>query len=1061
LAASTPGNYAIWNTRPAVGGCLSESDTVFIDINPYVFDGTVTTSVSDDIICLGETVDLFSQTTAYSSVLLRERFNGTINNWVRGNTSTGGTVANAAWTLRPNNYNYNTNNYRSNDNTQFYMSNSEAQNGTTTLTTLRSPVMNTVGYTNLSLDFFHYYNAASIDTAQVQVSLNNSTWTTVASYTTNQGNRTGFTNPVINLNAYIGQPIFYVRFRYTATNDKYWAIDNVSLTGNCNKYSFNWASAPAGFSSTLADPVNVAPPQNLFYVVNATNTFGCSNPSSPVPVTVNALPILTSSLTPPAVCGNEVFTYVPASTPSSALISWTRPIATGITNAAITAAQSGNPSETLENLTNADKNVIYNFTLDNNGCSQVVPITVVVKPIPVIDLGSNLSVCNGSPAQLNTTITNGLTVNTYSWSPSTGLSDNAISDPTATVSTATQNYAVTVQSTNGCSSTSSAVSVTNVGFGGQEGLWIGSQNSNWDDCRNWADGKIPTSATNVTVDGNALNDIQISGSQQCNNLVFLSNNNTTRTITLLASSTLQASGNVAVAKSSGTGTITLRVMNNATLTCNNLSISGTAPGAGNAIVQKDMVNATINLNGSLSIDPGAQLDMNDNNNATSDGKLFINDNFVNNANAADFNVGNVEVIFNGSVLQTITCPSNQDFGSITLDNSSVAGVKLNNSIRVSRSMQFINGVLDLNLNTLTLGSSTINAVITGSGNNSYILAWDGSDNGTVIHHVNNTGFNYLFPIGDLNEYTPFNVNLSSATLSNATLTAKLNGTVNPNIVGSTNYLGRFWSIEPSGITNPVYSVQYSYSAVDIVGSEAFLFPAKYNSGGWQSCFGSASNAMIGTGSVDAGTNTLSWSGITTFSEFTAIGNGSPLPIELLDFNAVCDGSKVNLSWTTASESNNKQFIVEESNDAKNWVVVKTELGAGNSNTLRNYAVSVNAYYSNGSYYRLTQVDYNGESETFDPIYVNCDVKVINEVNIYPIPAYEVSNLDIKAAEDMDVQLTLFSSTGQILLSQKAALKKGNNTITLDIANLSPGMYHVNIVNDKKIEFSGSRSIIKR
>jgi hypothetical protein len=292
----------------------------------------------------------------------------------------------------------------------------------------------------------------------------------------------------------------------------------------------------------------------------------------------------------------------------------------------------------LENLTNADKNVIYNFTLDNNGCSQVVPVTVVVKPIPVIDLGLNLSVCNGSPAQLNTTISNGLNVSTYSWSPSTGLSSNAISDPTATISTATQNYAVTVQSTNGCSSTSSAVSVTNVGFGGQEGLWIGSQNSNWDDCRNWADGKIPTSATPVIVDGNALNDIEISGTQQCNSLAFLSDNNSTRTITLLANSTLQVSGDVAVSKNSGTGIIKLLVKENATLNCNNLSISGTVSGAGNAIVQKDMVNTVINVNGSLSIDPGAHLDMNDGNNGTSEGTLTINDNFVNNANAADFNV---------------------------------------------------------------------------------------------------------------------------------------------------------------------------------------------------------------------------------------------------------------------------------------------------------------------------------------------------------------------------------------------------------------------------------------
>jgi hypothetical protein len=1045
LASSTPGNYAIWNTRPAVGGCAAESDTVFIDINPYVFAGSVNTSVSDDIVCLGETIDLFSQTSAYSSVLLRERFNGTINNWVRANSSVGGTVANAAWTLRPNDYNYNSNNYRSNDNTQFYMSNSQAQAGTTTLTTLRSPVMNTVGYTNLSLDFFHYFNAGSVDTAQVQVSLNNTTWTTVATYTTNQGNRTAFTNPVINLNAYIGQPIFYVRFRYRATDDRYWAIDNVSLTGNCNKYFYDWASAPAGFSSTSANPVDVAPPQNSFYVVDATNTFGCSNPSSPLPVTVNALPILTSSLTPPAVCGNEVFTYVPASTPSSALISWTRPAATGITNAAITAAQSGNPSETLENLTNSDKNVIYNFSLDNNGCSQVVPVTVAVKPIPVIDLGANLSVCNGSPAQLNTTITNGLNVDNYSWSPSTGLSNTTISDPTAVVTTASQSYTVTVQTTNGCSNTSSSISVSNQGFGGTAGLWLGTINSNWDDCRNWADGKIPTNTTNVTIDGNALNDIQITGSQQCNNLLFLSNNNTTRAITLLANSTLTASGNVAVTKSNGTGTITLRVMNNATLTCNNLSISGTVSGAGNAIVQKDMVNTTINVNGSLSIDPGAQLDMNDGNNGTSEGTMSIKGNFVNNGNAADFNVGNVEVIFNGNALQTITCPTTQDFGSITLDNSSVAGVKLNNNISVSRAMQFINGLLDLNQRTLTLGSSTANAAITGSGNNSYILAWDGSDNGTVIQQVNNLGFNYLFPIGDLNEYTPFTVNLSSATLSNATLTAKLYGTVNPNIIGSTNYLGRYWSIEPSGITNPLYSVQYNYAAVDIFGSEAFLFPAKYNSGGWQSCIESASNAMIGNGSINAGSNTLTWSGITTFSEFTAIGNGSPLPIELLDFTAEPTSKVVNLKWITASETNNSHFTVERSSDGVVFKPVLEKPGAGNSNSVRSYSDVDENPLEGVSYYRLKQTDFNGEFTYSEWVVVNFigDQKISLET---VFADRSTGNVFFRCnnPENQNININIFDASGKMIHSSSQFSSASNWSGSVNMGSLSKGSYIVRL-----------------
>jgi len=1045
LASSTPGNYAIWNTRPAIGGCAAESDTVFIDINPYVFAGSVNSSISDDIVCLGETIDLFSQTSAYSSVLLRERFNGTINNWVRANSSVGGTVANAAWTLRPNNYDYNGNNHKSNDNTQFYMSNSQAQNGTTTLTTLRSPSMNTVGYTNLSLDFFHYFNAFDNtgDTAQVQVSLNNTTWTTVATYTTDQGNRNGFANPVINLNAYIGQPIFYVRFRYRASDDRLWAIDNVSLTGNCTKYFYNWASAPAGFSSTSANPVNVVPPQNSFYVVNATNTFGCSNPSSPLPVTVNALPILTSSLTPPAVCGNEVFTYVPTSTPSTALISWTRPAAAGITNAAITAAQSGNPSETLVNLTNADKNVIYNFTLDNNGCSQVVPVTLAVKPIPVIDLGTNLSVCNGAPAQLNTTITNGLTVDNYSWSPSTGLSNTTISDPTAIVPTASQSYAVTVQATNGCSSTSATVSVTNTGFGGTAGLWLGTVNSNWDDCRNWADGTIPTNVTNVTVDGNALNDIQITGSQQCNNLLFLSNNNTTRTITLLANATLEASGNIAVAKGSGTGTITLRLMPNSTLTCNNLSISGTAAGAGNAIVQKDMTNTAINVNGSLSIDPGAQLDMNDDNSGTSEGTLSIKGDFVNNGNASDFNIGNVQIILSGNALQTITCPINQDFGSVTLDNSSAAGVRLNNNISVSRGMQFINGLLDLNLNTLTLGSSTANAAITGSGNNSYILAWDGSDNGTVVHKVNSVGGNYLFPIGDLNDYTPFSVNFNSATLSNASLTATLKVNTHPAIVSSTNYLGRYWSIEPTGITNPNYNVQYNYAASDIFGSEGTLFPAKYNSGGWQSCIESASNAMIGSGGVNVTTKTLSWNGITTFSEFTGIGNGTALPIELLSFTADATDKDVILNWTTVSEINNHYFEVERSIDTKTSKSVGKLNGAVNSNTLLTYNLIDENPETGTSYYRLKQVDYDGKFTYSEWIPVKFEGEEKMQLTQFAVNReasavnFTFSNLPI---ESVNATITVFDVSGRLVYDQAVPniSRAWNGNITL--GNLSKGNY---------------------
>jgi hypothetical protein len=933
--------------------------------------------------------------------------------------------------------------HRSNDNTQFYMSNSQAQAGTTTTTTLRSPVMNTVGYTNLNMDFFHYFNTTgSGDTARVQVSLNNSTWTTVATYTTVQGSPMGFANPVINLNAYIGQPIFYVRFQYKVTNDRLWAIDNVSLTGNCNKYTYNWVSAPAGFTSTLADPVNVAPPQNTFYVVNATNTFGCSNPASPLPVTVNDLPILTSNLTPPAVCGNELFTYAPTATPSNVTIDWTRPAVTGISNAAITTPQLVNPSETLANTTNTDKNVVYNIRLNNNGCEQVVPVTVAVKPVPVVDIGLNQSVCNGSPAQLNSTITNGLTVNSYTWSPSTGLSNDTISSPTATVPTASESYTLTVEASNGCSNTSSAVTISNIGFGGTPGLWLGTQNSNWDDCRNWADGKVPDATTSVVFDDNATNSIIVTGMQECNNLSFLSSDNGTLNISIQPNASLTASGNVALNKVSGTGSIRIRVMNNATLACNNLSIKGSAAGAANAIVQKDEVNSVVMLNGDLSLEPGASFDMSDGNNNTPDGILNIKGNFVNTADAADFIIGNASVVFNGSSLQSITSPVNQDFGKFILDNSSAAGVRLNNDITVSREMQFVNGVLDLNQNVLTLGSNTANAIISGSGNNSYILAWDGSDNGSVVHRVNSTGSAYLFPIGDLSEYTPFEVNLTSATLSSATLTAKLYGNAHPLIDATSNiYLGRYWSIEPTGITNPLYNVSYTYGPSDIFGDESFLFPAKFNNGGWQSCLESMSNAMIGNGSVNSSTNTLTWTGITTFSAFTGVGNGNPLPIELLNFTAEPVENEVQLAWTTASETNNSYFTVERSVNGVHFEEVVKQAGAGNSNGIRNYdAVDANPYLG-VSYYRLKQTDFNGDFTYSDMVPVNFLGENRVALNsIFADRANGTLNIRCSNPANAEIKIEIFDANGRLLIRSIEGKADKNWNGTIAVSQLSGGSY---------------------
>ncbi|UPT67191.1 MAG: hypothetical protein M0D57_00365 [Sphingobacteriales bacterium JAD_PAG50586_3] len=79
ISASTPGNYAVTNSKAAAGGCAAVSFTSYILINPYTFSGGVVTTAAPTTICGGQTINLTSEAPIYLSAVLREDFNSTSN----------------------------------------------------------------------------------------------------------------------------------------------------------------------------------------------------------------------------------------------------------------------------------------------------------------------------------------------------------------------------------------------------------------------------------------------------------------------------------------------------------------------------------------------------------------------------------------------------------------------------------------------------------------------------------------------------------------------------------------------------------------------------------------------------------------------------------------------------------------------------------------------------------------------------------------------------------------------------------------------------------------------
>lgn len=96
----------------------------------------------------------------------------------------------------------------------------------------------------------------------------------------------------------------------------------------------------------------------------------------------------------------------------------------------------------------------------------------------------------------------------------------------------------------------------------------------------------------------------------------------------------------------------------------------------------------------------------------------------------------------------------------------------------------------------------------------------------------------------------------------------------------------------------------------------------------------------------------------------------PLPIELISFEGVNLESYNLLTWSSASEHNNDYYLLERSTDGYEWSVIDNQKGVGNSNTQNDYSFRDFTYESTINYYRLSQVDFDGNSETFKVIAIS-------------------------------------------------------------------------------------------
>ncbi|GAA4425582.1 T9SS type A sorting domain-containing protein [Pontibacter saemangeumensis] len=167
----------------------------------------------------------------------------------------------------------------------------------------------------------------------------------------------------------------------------------------------------------------------------------------------------------------------------------------------------------------------------------------------------------------------------------------------------------------------------------------------------------------------------------------------------------------------------------------------------------------------------------------------------------------------------------------------------------------------------------------------------------------------------------------------------------------------------------------------------------------------------------------------------------PLPVELVYFTATVQNGTVNLQWLTASEKDNKEFVVERSADGKTFEGIGTVQGNGNSSVPINYSFADKTPMAGTAYYRLKQVDLSGEFAYSNVIAVSAEGLASDmQLQAYPNPFQDELNITVTAPNNGSASLKLFDVQGRLVHTGTIELQAGLNEYTLPLRSVRKGMY---------------------
>jgi hypothetical protein len=390
-------------------------------------------------------------------------------------------------------------------------------------------------------------------------------------------------------------------------------------------------------------------------------------------------------------------------------------------------------------------------------------------------------------------------------------------------------------------------------------------------------------------------------------------------------------------------------------------------------------------------------------------------------NNGSITAGSSELVLTGNTATSISTIGGSGITglyNLTL-NKSANGIQLNSNISLANILLFTSGdSLFLNGYNIDLGST---GILSGETSNKRITGRTGG-------YIQSTQL--LNAPTDVN---PGNLGFKITSASNLGSTVIRRGHQQQS--GASIY--RYFTVTPSNNTGLNATVDFYYFDNELAGL------AEPNLAMFSSANGGVQWTNMGEDAIDQGANILSLGGVDIMNRFTLANISAPLAVKLIRFYVVPAAGEVMLHWITSMEANNHFFAIERSADGRHFMEIGQVPGYGTTSQEQQYQFNDTRPISGKSWYRLRQVDIDGNVSYTPVLMINRDVNIQQPVRLYPNPVNGTSvYLNFNSDKAGEQTYMLYNQAGMLLKLFTINQIAGTQLIELQTGPLPAGIYTI-------------------